>query len=137
MKKWIVMTIVLMTALCVVAGCTALTETQTRLLDTVAMDAGYAAYRLVPDARPVLEAVCALRTDVTDPAAIQREFQELIGIVWKRANSTDAAIVVLTLNNLVGLLEVQDELSETCEGTLQAIDGLCRGIDLAKKGMMK
>lgn len=69
----------------------------------------------------MLTAICALQADTTDPAVTAREFQELIGIVWKRANSTDAAIVILTLNNLVGLVSIQDELSEACEGTMRAL----------------
>lgn len=134
MKKLIATILI---AMAVLAGCATLTETQSKILDTAAMDAGYAAWRLVPDARPVLTAICALQTDTTDPAVTAREFQELIGIVWKRANSTDAAIVILTLNNLVGLVSIRDELSEACEGTMRALKGICQGVDLAQKGMTK
>lgn len=114
-----------------VAGCaTTPTTTQQQVIQTVAVDAGYVAYRMVPEARPALNAVCLL-IDVKDPIALQQQFKDLIGVVWKKANSTDAAMVVLTLNNLMGMVALKDESSKVAEGTRQALQGICQGVNLA------
>lgn len=117
------------------AGCAATgNELQTNLIETLAFDAGYIAYRAIPEARVSVTTICAL-TEITDQATLAAMLKAYLGEVWTAAanmTSTDAQMLVMGLNNLWGVLNLTVPLPDLGKMRI-VVKKICAGVDLAAK----
>jgi len=117
-------------------GNTPSVPTQDAVIKIVAQDVGYIAYRAVPDARIPLAVLCTI-DDFSNPSLVAARIKDLLGTVWKDASKLtdqDAQIAVLTINNLIGLLDAQlaNENTERAVAILRlVIENVCFGVNLA------
>lgn len=144
MKKAIVaLAIVVALAITGCAGTT--TQKQDAIIGIVAQDVGYGVYRAVPDSRPILATLCLIK-DFSNPVLVAYRLREAMEQIWTEASKItdqDAQIVLLTLNNLVGLLDANTVLGESAsEADIErardvlklVISKICEGVNLAGGG---
>jgi hypothetical protein len=114
-----------------VVGCAAI-KANPSMVNTLATDVGYAGYRLAPEAREALSLFCLL-ADADNPLVIQKAINEALGQIWLKANSTDAQLLVLSINNLVGFAGLQDKVTpEKAKVWKDVAKAICKGVALAQ-----
>ncbi len=116
------------------AGCASMGSINTdSLITTLSTDAGYAVARIYPESRPIFAAVCLLTSSNLPADQLGPALKELIGQMWTGSSaitSTDAQFAVLALNNLVGIIGLQDDVTVETGKLKLAASGLCAGAQL-------
>jgi hypothetical protein len=72
-------------------------------VDSIAQDVGYYGYKLVPEARISLIALCALTED--DSVAMQGTINSILAKVWTKANTDTGALVCMKINQVATQLK--------------------------------
>jgi len=121
--------------LALLIGCATTGSQQSAVLPVLEKNIAAITYLNYPQARETLEGICALK-DKQDPLALTVELRKLLGVWWVTMNeqqANTALIVLLSLNDLVGEIGLNDATKTVALGRLQeVIDGVCSGVAVAK-----
>lgn len=135
MKKSLIRCLFVAVVCVLVSACTTTSTQTTVVLTTLATDVAYVGYRVSPEARTALNAICLL-SSLEDSTELAIKLKDLLGTVWVDANkitNNDAAYALLGVNNIVGLLGLNTTTSASLASLKQVISGICSGVSLAQK----
>lgn len=125
-------------AIVVVFTLTACAGTQVKITDTViqtvAPKVGYAAYRLIPDAKTPLSIICSMCTMQTEEQIV--EFKQQLGKIWQGAtkiSNLEAQLIWMGINDIVALTGINTS-NPDYERVKTIIDGICSGVEMAQRG---
>lgn len=124
-----------------VTGCSTATQTKVHSVVTAAINTagpkiGYYGYILIPEARPYLDEICALK-DVVDSPDAPAKLKDALDNVWvlaSKISDQQAAAIVMAINDVVSLAGLGTVTDYAIEDVKLAIVDIYNGVQLAKSG---